>query len=113
MQLAFKVTRSLLLGAVFATGVSATVSLAAPAPVSNVGPAPTNAPVGTNSQAQGVNPSSLVNGGLSSQPSGGASTDPLTQARAVFRQMQQALAAGDYVRYGELMQQLSQILSSP
>ncbi len=37
----------------------------------------------------------------------------LTQAQTVFRQMQQAYAAGDYVRYGQLMQQLRQILSSP
>jgi uncharacterized protein len=43
----------------------------------------------------------------------GPSPDQLTQARSVFRQMQQAYSAGDYVRYGQLMQQLGQILSSP
>ncbi len=37
----------------------------------------------------------------------------LKQARAVFHDMQQAYASGDYVRYGQLMQQLGQILSSP
>jgi hypothetical protein len=42
-----------------------------------------------------------------------ASPDQLTQARSVFREMQQAYTAGDYVRYGQLMQQLEQILSSP
>jgi hypothetical protein len=62
----------------------------------------------------------LVVGGAPEQPQpgkpapvGGASPDQLTQARAVFRQMQQAYAGGDYVRYGQLMQQLGQILSSP
>ncbi|HWD67920.1 MAG TPA: UPF0182 family protein, partial [Caulobacteraceae bacterium] len=43
----------------------------------------------------------------------GPSPDQLTHARVVFHQMQQAYAAGDYVRYGQLMQQLGQILSSP
>jgi hypothetical protein len=42
-----------------------------------------------------------------------ANPDQLAHARAVFSQMQQAYAAGDYVRYGQLMQQLGQILSSP
>ena len=46
-------------------------------------------------------------------PATGASPDQLAQARSVFRQMQQAYAAGDYVRYGQLMQQLGQILASP
>ena len=46
-------------------------------------------------------------------PATGASPDQLARARAVFREMQQAYAAGDYVRYGQLMQQLGQILSSP
>jgi uncharacterized membrane protein (UPF0182 family) len=45
-------------------------------------------------------------------PASGPSPDQLAQARAVFRQMQQAYAAGDYVRYGQLMQQLGQLLSS-
>ncbi|HLK24763.1 MAG TPA: UPF0182 family protein, partial [Caulobacteraceae bacterium] len=43
----------------------------------------------------------------------GPGPDQLAQARAVFRQMQQAYAAGDYVRYGQLMQQLGQILATP
>ena len=43
----------------------------------------------------------------------GASPDQLTQARVVFLEMQKAYAGGDYVRYGQLMQQLGQILSSP
>ncbi|HEY3887052.1 MAG TPA: UPF0182 family protein [Caulobacteraceae bacterium] len=46
-------------------------------------------------------------------PAAGVSPDQLTQARAVFREMQQAYAGGDYVRYGQLMQQLGQILASP
>ena len=61
----------------------------------------------------------LVVGGAPGQPqagqapAAGASPDQLTRARAVFSEMQQAYAAGDYVRYGQLMQQLGQILSSP
>ncbi|HEY3798716.1 MAG TPA: UPF0182 family protein [Caulobacteraceae bacterium] len=43
----------------------------------------------------------------------GPSPDQLKQARTVFQQMQQAYAAGDYVRYGQLMQQLGQILATP
>jgi uncharacterized membrane protein (UPF0182 family) len=39
--------------------------------------------------------------------------DRLTQARAVFDDMQKAYAAGDYVRYGQLMQKLRQLLSGP
>jgi hypothetical protein len=61
----------------------------------------------------------LVVGGAPEQPqpgqpapAAGASPDQLTQARAVFREMQQAYTAGDYIRYGQLMQQLGQILSS-
>jgi uncharacterized membrane protein (UPF0182 family) len=46
-------------------------------------------------------------------PGPGGNPDQLTRARAVFSQMRQAFAAGDYVRYGQLMQQLGQILSSP
>jgi hypothetical protein len=42
-----------------------------------------------------------------------ANAGQLALARAVFSQMQQAYAAGDYVRYGQLMQQLRQILSAP
>ena len=48
------------------------------------------------------------------QPAAAAAPNPdqLKQARAIFRDMQQAYASGDYVRYGQLMQQLGQILSS-
>ena len=45
--------------------------------------------------------------------SAGPSADQLIQARAIFRDMQQAYASGDYVRYGQLMQQLGKALSSP
>ena len=62
----------------------------------------------------------LVVGGAPEQPqpgkpapAAGASPDQLTQARVVFLEMQKAYAGGDYVRYGQLMQQLGQILSSP
>jgi hypothetical protein len=41
-----------------------------------------------------------------------ANSDQLEQARAVFSDMRQAYAAGDYARYGQLMQRLGQILSS-
>jgi uncharacterized membrane protein (UPF0182 family) len=37
--------------------------------------------------------------------------DQLQAARSVFHDMQQAYAAGDYVRYGQLMQQLGKILA--
>jgi uncharacterized membrane protein (UPF0182 family) len=39
--------------------------------------------------------------------------DQLSKARQIFHDMQQAYAAGDYVRYGQLMQQLGQALGSP
>lgn len=62
----------------------------------------------------------LVVGGAPARPQPGQRTlavgtgpDQLTQARSVFGEMQKAYAAGDYVRYGQLMQQLRQILSSP
>jgi uncharacterized membrane protein (UPF0182 family) len=62
----------------------------------------------------------LVVGGVTEQqqpgqpaPAVGANPDQLARARATFSEMQQAYAAGDYVRYGQLMQQLGQILSSP
>jgi predicted lipid-binding transport protein (Tim44 family) len=45
-------------------------------------------------------------------PAAGPSPDQLKQARAIFHDMQQAYASGDYVRYGQLMQQLGQLLSS-
>ncbi len=63
----------------------------------------------------------LVVGGASPPPSpagavaaapAAANPDQLARARAVFRDMQQAYASGDYVRYGQLMQQLGQILAS-
>ena len=49
--------------------------------------------------------------GQPAQP--GATDDQLKQAQTVFHDMQQAYAAGDYVRYGQLMQQLGKILSPP
>jgi hypothetical protein len=58
----------------------------------------------------------LVGGATSAAPPGAPATpgnDQLKQAQAVFREMQQAYAAGDYVHYGQLMQQLGQILSAP
>jgi uncharacterized protein len=62
----------------------------------------------------------LVGGASPPSPAGAvaappsmANPDQLNQARAVFRDMRQAYASGDYVRYGKLMQQLGQILSSP
>jgi len=63
----------------------------------------------------------LVVGGAPPPPPAGAGAaapaaanpDQLKEARAVFRDMQQAYASGDYVRYGQLMQQLEKILSSP
>jgi hypothetical protein len=67
----------------------------------------------------------LVVGGAPAQPqagqpgpgqpaaAAGASPDQLKQARAIFHQMQQAYASGDYVRYGQLMQQLGQTLATP
>jgi uncharacterized membrane protein (UPF0182 family) len=39
--------------------------------------------------------------------------DQFKRAQAVFRDMRRAYAAGDFVRYGELLQQLEKILSSP
>jgi hypothetical protein len=62
----------------------------------------------------------LLVGGAAPPPSVGgpaptapASPGQLKQANAIFHAMQQAYASGDYVRYGQLMQQLGQILSSP
>ena len=45
-------------------------------------------------------------------PTAAGNPDQLKQARAIFHDMQQAYASGDYVRYGQLMQQLGQVLSS-
>jgi uncharacterized membrane protein (UPF0182 family) len=58
----------------------------------------------------GASPPSSASAGAAA-PSA-ANPDQLKQARAVFRDMRQAYASGDYVRYGQLMQQLGQILSS-
>jgi uncharacterized membrane protein (UPF0182 family) len=44
-------------------------------------------------------------------PSVAAKPDQLQRAQAVFRQMQQAYASGDFARAGELMQELAHILS--
>jgi uncharacterized membrane protein (UPF0182 family) len=59
----------------------------------------------------GVSPPSPA--GAVAVASAGPSPDQLKQARTLFRDMQQAYASGDYVRYGQLMQQLGQVLSSP
>src|SRR5262249_4551591 len=45
--------------------------------------------------------------------SGAPTPDQLKPARAIFHEMQQAYASGDFVRYGQLMQQLGQILAAP
>jgi uncharacterized membrane protein (UPF0182 family) len=37
----------------------------------------------------------------------------LARARAVFREMQQQYAAGNFARYGELLQQLEKVLAAP
>ena len=57
----------------------------------------------------------LVGGATTPQagPGGAPTPDQLKQARAIFHDMQQAYASGDYVRYGQLMQQLGQVLTSP
>ena len=58
----------------------------------------------------GASPPSLASAGAAA-PSA-ANPDQLKQARAVFSAMREAYASGDYARYGQLMQQLGQILSS-
>src|SRR5579872_4454298 len=58
----------------------------------------------------GAPPSSASSG---SAPSVAANPDQLKQARAVFHDMQQAYASGDYLRYGQLMQQLGKLLAPP
>jgi uncharacterized membrane protein (UPF0182 family) len=59
----------------------------------------------------------LLVGILTKQPAASASTatdlDRLARARAVFREMQQEYAAGNFVRYGELLQQLEKMLLAP
>jgi hypothetical protein len=37
--------------------------------------------------------------------------DRLERARAVFREMQQQYASGNFARYGELLQQLEKLLA--
>jgi uncharacterized membrane protein (UPF0182 family) len=67
---------------------------------------------GSLSGAEGL----LVGGAPPSGAAAGAAAphpDQLKQARIIFGQMQKAYASGDYVRYGQLMQQLGQILSAP
>ncbi len=61
----------------------------------------------------------LIGGASPPSPAGAAVAAPsvtipdqLKQARTVFGEMRQAYASGDYVRYGQLMQQLGQILSA-
>jgi DNA-binding GntR family transcriptional regulator len=39
-----------------------------------------------------------------------AGNETLERARAVFREMQQEYAAGNFARYGELLQQLGKLL---
>ena len=39
--------------------------------------------------------------------------DRLERVRAIFQKMQQQYASGNFVRYGELLQQLEVLLSSP
>jgi uncharacterized membrane protein (UPF0182 family) len=60
----------------------------------------------------GGTPTTPTAGGAGAAPAA-ANPDQLKQARAIFHDMQQAYASGDYLRYGQLMQQLGQILSSP
>jgi uncharacterized membrane protein (UPF0182 family) len=65
-------------------------------------------------QQAGQTPAGQPNAGQP-PPAAGAGPGPaqLAEARAVFRDMQKAYAAGDYVRYGQLMQQLGRILATP
>jgi uncharacterized protein len=46
-------------------------------------------------------------------PSSESASDNLERARAMFREMQQEYAAGNFARYGELLQQLGKLLSPP
>jgi len=39
--------------------------------------------------------------------------DRLAQARAVFEEMQRQYSAGNFARYGELLQQLGKLLAHP
>jgi len=56
--------------------------------------------------------------GASNRPSGSPAegaldVDRLNRARAVFQEMQRQYASGDYTKYGELLQQLGKLLTSP
>jgi uncharacterized protein len=55
--------------------------------------------------------------GATAPVAGAAKTEPgndtLERARAVFREMQQEYAAGNFARYGELLQQLGKLLLRP
>lgn len=44
---------------------------------------------------------------------GPASSDRLVRARAIFEDMRNAYAAGDFTRYGELLQDLGRALAAP
>ena len=46
-------------------------------------------------------------------PTGATDLDRFKRAQGVFREMQRAYAAGDFVRYGQLMQDLERVFSSP
>jgi hypothetical protein len=77
-----------------------------------VGGGPEQPPSGQQQAGQQQAGQPAAGTGAGAGAGAGPSPDQLTHARAVFHQMQQAYAAGDYVRYGQLMQQLGQILSS-
>ena len=47
---------------------------------------------------------------IASTPNPTPGNDTLERARALFSQMQQEYAAGNYARYGELLQQLGKLL---
>lgn len=55
----------------------------------------------------------LLVGAPTAPPVSAAGGDALTQARSIFREMQQAYTAGDFARYGKLLQRLGQILRGP
>ncbi len=67
----------------------------------------------TLAEAEGLvagSPQPETAGAAAPSTPGAASPDQLKQAQAVFRQLQQAYAAGDFARAGELMQQLARLL---
>jgi len=47
------------------------------------------------------------------QPDAGASEDRLSRARAVFEEMKRQYAAGNFARYGELLDELGKLLPPP